>query len=253
MKKFLFLLIATPLFFAGCQDDCIDTVCDKGIAQTDVNGLCFCDCTTNFTGEKCDKCIEGFTGENCDQEIVDLCENITCVNGECVDGTCDCPDGFEGDSCETETLCIGVNCLNDGTCEGGECDCPDGFTGDDCGVDIAASFIGEWDATDACQVYMFVDSLGNTLSTFKYVTTVIEANDGYQIANFGGISPNLGFATEISGTTITVPTSLLSADSSDTIEGTGELSEDGNTITWTYMTNFDGEMDTCTSDWVKRP
>lgn len=43
--------------------------------------------------------------QSCGDEI-DLCEDIICQNGgACLDGTCDCPDGFTGDNCETEAWC----------------------------------------------------------------------------------------------------------------------------------------------------
>ena len=38
----------------------------------------------------------------------DLCEDVECGPGVCVEGICDCPDGFSGDNCERE-LCFGVD------------------------------------------------------------------------------------------------------------------------------------------------
>jgi len=76
----------------------------------------------------------GLTQYSCSDDM-DLCENITCLNGgKCDDGKCDCPEGFTGPSCETEDLCVtqNIECLNDGVCIDGECDCPDGFIGDRC-------------------------------------------------------------------------------------------------------------------------
>lgn len=32
----------------------------------------------------------------------DPCEEVTCQRGNCVEGTCDCPTGYEGVQCETE-------------------------------------------------------------------------------------------------------------------------------------------------------
>lgn len=65
----------------------------------------------------------------------DPCDGIDCLNGgACVEGTCECPDGFSGVRCETEDRCItqNIDCLNGGTCEDGTCDCPEGFTGTRC-------------------------------------------------------------------------------------------------------------------------
>jgi len=49
----------------------------------------------------------------------DLCENITCLNeGICNNGDCECPLGFEGATCETEsrTKFLGFYIYDSGTC-----------------------------------------------------------------------------------------------------------------------------------------
>jgi len=71
------------------------------------------------------------------QSCKDECEDIVCQNGgTCNDGTCDCPDGFSGDNCETEDLCITnpIVCQNGGTSNSDctECNCPDGYYGTSC-------------------------------------------------------------------------------------------------------------------------
>jgi len=94
-----------------------------------------CDFTLCVNGECIDgtcECENGFTGANCE---TDACENIICQNnGTCVNGTCNCPIGFSGPNCETVVdPCNNVSCQNGGTCNNnGTCDCPTGFTGSNC-------------------------------------------------------------------------------------------------------------------------
>lgn len=46
-------------------------------------------------------CPEGFSGDDCAVEDVCLTQSLECLNGgECIDGFCECPDGFSGTSCE---------------------------------------------------------------------------------------------------------------------------------------------------------
>ena len=56
---------------------------------------------------------------SCEEE--DPCETVTCENGgTCIDGTCDCPDGYEGDDCSLEwvTKFLGTNMATQDTCYG---------------------------------------------------------------------------------------------------------------------------------------
>jgi len=248
MKKFIFLLIATPIFFIGCEDPCVDLVCDQGVAQEDANGICFCDC------------IAGFTGERCDQAIVDdPCEDVTCENGGTCnsDGTCDCLDGFMGDNCEIQDPCFGVACTNNGTfnivdgiCT---CECNEGFAGDDCSLPIETTLLGNWNAVDMCQIYYYGDSI-------PYIATIQQNMMGnYEIVNFGAIDTTLAFGATIEGNMITVPIASVS-DSLGTllVNGNGILSEGRDTIIWEYMTEYeeigmvDPVVDNCTGIWVKQ-
>jgi hypothetical protein len=50
---------------------------------------------------------------NSDPEPIDLCASTNCQNGgECVDGTCYCPEGYYGVNCQTEKSPIFVKVTN---------------------------------------------------------------------------------------------------------------------------------------------
>ena len=73
-------------------------------------------------------CLEGWAGVNCidrdissdngDPECPDGFQRMGCRNGgTCFDGTCCCPNGYEGLVCQTETLeCMSAPCGSAGTC-----------------------------------------------------------------------------------------------------------------------------------------
>ena len=92
----------------------------------------------------CD-CPEGYSGEKC--EIND-CDDITCENnGVCVNGECRCPEGYSGDNCEIAPPpppCENVICENGGVCDNGTCNCPDGYEGTNCENTASKKFQGEY-------------------------------------------------------------------------------------------------------------
>ncbi|MEO0581176.1 MAG: hypothetical protein AAF135_03040 [Bacteroidota bacterium] len=87
------------------------------------------------------------------------CEDVMCENGGvCVDGDCDCPEGFFGPECEfqldpcTIRACVGSNteaCVvgNDGR---GVCQCQKGYEGDQCQIPWTSKYPGEFTARENC-------------------------------------------------------------------------------------------------------
>lgn len=60
--------------------------------------------------------------------------------------------------------CAGVECLNGGTCLDGTCQCPNGFEGDNCEVKWLAKYIGQWDVTEEVQVSTDPNRVGNEIT-----------------------------------------------------------------------------------------
>jgi EGF-like domain/Human growth factor-like EGF len=76
-------------------------------------------CTDGSQSYAC-SCPQGFTGDTCETDVDD-CAGMPCVNGACtdeVDGySCSCDDGFFGDNCDTTCDATGTDCLVVDSCE----------------------------------------------------------------------------------------------------------------------------------------
>ncbi|MEM7368870.1 MAG: hypothetical protein AAF587_09715 [Bacteroidota bacterium] len=89
----------------------------------------------------------------------DPCERRICENdGICIDGTCQCPEGFIGPECNIELdPCKIKQCVSNQTQEcqvnnqkEAVCVCKDGFEGDLCQDLWTNKFKGNYDCTEAC-------------------------------------------------------------------------------------------------------
>ena len=61
---------------------------------------------------------------------------FSCWEGECINGECQCPDGFLGDYCEKPGTTCGENFCYNGNCtESLTCLCERGFSGNFCEID----------------------------------------------------------------------------------------------------------------------
>jgi len=58
MKKFIILLLITPLIFSGCvEDPCENTICLNGGIEVDNGITCSCDCPSGFEGANCQNVV----------------------------------------------------------------------------------------------------------------------------------------------------------------------------------------------------
>jgi hypothetical protein len=46
--------------------------------------------------------------------------------------------------------CQDLVCLNDSECIDGSCNCPDGYSGIDCGTNVSANFLGTYNVSEQC-------------------------------------------------------------------------------------------------------
>lgn len=117
--------------YGTCNPTNGQCACNEGYSGVDCGSKkCVNDC--NHRG----KCLNGicicsslFEGLDCKYR---KCENNCYGNGECDKLTmkCMCNKGYFGDYCENKSC--SVVCLNGGKCINGECQCTEGFGGEDC-------------------------------------------------------------------------------------------------------------------------
>ncbi|MBN2343728.1 MAG: DUF1566 domain-containing protein [Deltaproteobacteria bacterium] len=118
MRAFIARLVMIPLFISACSAmmDDVARLGERGTDDTENDALPVSrdsDSDSIFVPGGCDEdmafgCYQGDVW--CldeDSESVGLA--IVCVNGECVDGACDCLTGWLGDSCDRKVSCVGTS------------------------------------------------------------------------------------------------------------------------------------------------
>jgi hypothetical protein len=100
---------------------------------------------------------------SCQKQESDRCTGIFCQNGgTCVDGDCQCINGFTGNRCQTAfDSCSITSFCGHGNCDNGHCNCDLNWTGLHCDQQIAPidSFVGVYRMVG----YETTDSLGVTI------------------------------------------------------------------------------------------
>jgi hypothetical protein len=111
------------------------------------------------------------------------CEGVECLNdGICIDGLCDCPEGFTGSRCEVNLdPCLIKDCVNADTCFVNNqnvalCVCNDGFEGDRCDSTWSQKYQGRFEVTESCNNSNFFEVEVLTGPRFNEVT-VVNFND----------------------------------------------------------------------------
>lgn len=159
----------------------------------------------------------------------DKCKNVDCRNGgSCADGKCTCPTGFKGDMCEAlAEFCDMNQCLNGGTCTGNACSCTTGYEGVTCEVESRTKFING---------YVCLDVVTGNMVSFQYNTQIIAGDQLTQvkITNFSNGQFTQPVVANVVGNSLLAP--LQYPDNNGrSIQATGLLSSDGNSIEWVYQ------------------
>lgn len=125
------------------------------------------------------------------------CKETNCFNGGvCIEGDCNCPEGYSGLQCENYDECYDVDCLNGGFCINGICDCPPGFTGPHCEDEIDPTSMtitgitvndwpgvgNDWDAAGYPDILVTINS-GTEANFYDYQTgTIWEVHSGDEVS-----------------------------------------------------------------------
>ncbi len=163
------------------------------------------------------ECDEGFLGTNCEQT---LCDTVNCgPNGTCnpSTGDCDCDPGFSGSNCEIN-ICDSIDCVN------GECDpatatciCNEGFEGDNCDTEIRAKHFGTYsgDLTGCIPAFLLSLIPAGDLETLETTPLEVFASDnGVTLVNIGSMSTvlNLNVEADVTMDEFTIPEFSQSVD-----------------------------------------
>ena len=146
----------------------------------------------------------------------DSCKDMVCVNGECVEATCVCNTGYEGN---------------------------------DCGIALNAKFSGSYSLTETCTLsggpFTYAITVAPKSGTADEITmTGLWAEPGF-VAN-GKVSAD--------GLTFTIDRQTVGTLTNRELSATGTITADGSTITIAYNAYETGvatALDACTGSMVK--
>jgi hypothetical protein len=147
------------------------------------------------------------------------CKNSNCQNsGTCVEGACKCVTPYGGKNCEIN-LCDSTVCNNGGYCVSGVCDCATGYEGVHCDNLVTTKFVGSFSCVQACPA---ITSYSVTITA-----TALPSASNIVFNSLNGLQP----VALVSGYVINIQSQVLPGG--QTVSGSGQMSADGTTITFT--------------------
>lgn len=169
----------------------------------------------------------------------DECKSLNCVNGECVDGFCDCDEGWGGTKCEVADACA-PECVN-GDCLGTKCICNPGWEGSVCDRRMTNKFVGQYQVNESCNSGNFTYFLFITESAASI--DVIFFSNFYDL-NFQGVFDPV-FAVVTNSVDITIPSQFVGGWQ---FSGTGTLDTLNNILTVQFDANDGSGPDFCSTN-----
>lgn len=143
-------------------------------------------------------------------------------------------------------LCKDVNC-NDGACVEGDCVCNTGYEGTNCETEQRAKFVGNYTLDENCPsgpVTGWGASISNSGSGVTKVT----------ITGFGGFEcpDEITVIGTVNGTDVTIDSGQsFCAGTLSITSGSGTMNASGTVLTVTYTYSIGGQSETCTGTYTK--
>lgn len=163
---------------------------------------------------------------------------------------------FSMSSCKRDP-CRSTRCLNGGICNSGTCDCPSGYEGSDCGTESTQKFIGNYSVTDQISFTASINNPDDRDSVFSktYSVSIAKGNDfgSLTIHNADNNNGNYVYAT-VNKSSVSISNrpyymTIKTAHTYD-ISGTGSFAD--NKINFTHsVTGYYGSA-TITSILIKQ-
>jgi hypothetical protein len=178
-----------------------------------------------------------------------LCEGIRCYNGGiCLDGACECPFGWGGDSC-TIVLdsCVLRNCGPHATgCMNNTCICASGYEGDTCQFLSRIKFLGSFAAEEVCGP--------NNLAYAGTIDTAYFNVSRLVIRGLHGLPETDSLSANLLRDSFNIPTAYI-LNSVYRIRGGGRINATRDTIRFQYVyanLAYSGIDTACTAVWVRQ-
>jgi hypothetical protein len=154
--------------------------------------------------------------------------------------------------CETDP-CEGVNCLNGGSCLDGNCECPDGFEGEFCQLAANQKFLGNYTVSYDCFSAVHTASVAAVASDPLKVE-IINLGD---YACPDPMANEVRLLANVNGNMLEIPTQTACAGGGFggyTFAGNGAIS--GTTLTISFQAVYDGGgfiiSDSCIAVWERQ-